>query len=68
MSQDRAATDAAPRELCLRCLRPRRACWCPHLRPVESATRSRPVGGQVSAPERVHQRPDLELHPPGGPL
>ncbi|HSN16461.1 MAG TPA: DTW domain-containing protein [Anaeromyxobacteraceae bacterium] len=41
MSPDRpAATDPVPRELCLRCLRPRRACWCPHLRPVESATRA----------------------------
>ncbi len=41
MSQHRPApTDAAHRELCLRCLRPRRACWCPHLRPVESATRA----------------------------
>ena len=28
------------RALCLRCLRPRRACWCPHLRPVESVTRA----------------------------
>jgi DTW domain-containing protein YfiP len=41
MSLDRpTATDPAPRELCLRCLRPRRACWCPHLRPVVSATRT----------------------------
>ena len=30
----------AHRERCLRCRRPRRACWCPHLRPVESATRA----------------------------
>jgi DTW domain-containing protein YfiP len=30
----------AHRELCLRCRRPMRACWCPHLRPVESATRA----------------------------
>ncbi len=30
----------AHRELCLRCRRPGRACWCPHLRPVESATRA----------------------------
>lgn len=30
----------AHRERCLRCLRPRRACWCPHLRPVESVTRA----------------------------
>lgn len=28
------------RERCLRCRRPKRACWCPHLRPVESATRA----------------------------
>jgi DTW domain-containing protein YfiP len=28
------------RERCWRCLRPSRACWCPHLRPVESATRA----------------------------
>ncbi len=28
------------RERCLRCRRPRRACWCEHLRPVESATRA----------------------------
>lgn len=36
------SADAAPphREQCLRCLRPRRACWCPHLRPVESVTRA----------------------------
>src|SRR5512139_3778671 len=27
-------------ELCLRCRRSRRACWCRHLRPVESATRA----------------------------
>jgi DTW domain-containing protein YfiP len=26
------------RERCLRCRRPLRACWCPHLRPVESET------------------------------
>ena len=34
--------DAPPphRERCLRCLRPRRACWCAHLHPVESATRA----------------------------
>ena len=31
---------SAHRELCLRCRRPKRACWCPHLRPVESATRA----------------------------
>jgi DTW domain-containing protein YfiP len=38
---DRAATaEPTHRELCLRCLRPRRACWCPHLRPVESVTRA----------------------------
>lgn len=30
----------AHRERCLRCRRPKRACWCPHLRPVESATRA----------------------------
>jgi len=30
----------AHRERCLRCRRPRRACWCPHLKPVESATRA----------------------------
>jgi len=30
----------AHRERCWRCRRPRRACWCPHLRPVESATRA----------------------------
>ncbi|MGB8931895.1 MAG: tRNA-uridine aminocarboxypropyltransferase, partial [Anaeromyxobacteraceae bacterium] len=41
MPQDLPAyAAAAHRELCLRCLRPRRACWCPHLRPVESATRA----------------------------
>lgn len=36
------ATPDAPahRERCPRCRRPRRACWCPHLRPVESATRA----------------------------
>ncbi|MBL0278086.1 MAG: DTW domain-containing protein [Anaeromyxobacter sp.] len=28
------------RQRCLRCRRPQRACWCPHLRPVESATRT----------------------------
>jgi DTW domain-containing protein YfiP len=28
------------RERCLRCRRPRSACWCRHLRPVESATRA----------------------------
>ena len=28
------------RERCLRCRRPKRACWCLHLRPVESATRA----------------------------
>ncbi len=35
-------TPALPphRERCLRCRRPMRACWCPHLRPVESATRT----------------------------
>jgi DTW domain-containing protein YfiP len=30
----------AHRERCLRCRRPRSACWCRHLRPVESATRA----------------------------
>ena len=35
-----AVEPAAHRERCLRCRRPRRACWCPHLRPVESATRA----------------------------
>ncbi len=30
----------AHRQRCLRCRRPQRACWCPHLRPVESATRA----------------------------
>ncbi len=36
------AAVAAPefRELCLRCRRPRRACWCQHLQRVESATRA----------------------------
>lgn len=28
------------RERCLRCRRPRCACWCPHLKPVDSATRA----------------------------
>ena len=40
MVPDRSANAAVHRELCLRCLRPRRACWCPHLRPVESVTRA----------------------------
>jgi DTW domain-containing protein YfiP len=43
MSLDRstaALSEASPRGLCLRCLRSRRACWCRHLRPVESATRA----------------------------
>jgi DTW domain-containing protein YfiP len=31
---------APHRERCLRCRRARRACWCAHLRPVESATRA----------------------------
>jgi DTW domain-containing protein YfiP len=39
--QDRSAiAEPVHREQCLRCLRPRRACWCPHLRPVESVTRA----------------------------
>jgi tRNA-uridine aminocarboxypropyltransferase len=42
MPPDLPAAPEAPthRERCLRCRRPRRACWCPHLRPVESATRA----------------------------
>ena len=36
----RSPLQPAHRELCLRCRRPRRACYCPHLRPVESATRT----------------------------
>ncbi len=33
--------EAAPEpKRCLRCRRPRRACWCPHLVPVHSATRA----------------------------
>lgn len=35
-----ASTDPAASPRCLRCRRSRRACWCPHLRPVESATRA----------------------------
>jgi len=31
---------AAPRARCLRCRRAARACWCRHLRPVESAVRA----------------------------
>lgn len=38
--QSPAPEPPAHRERCLRCRRPRRACWCPHLRPVESATRA----------------------------
>jgi DTW domain-containing protein len=40
VSSASAAPHRAPREVCLRCRRPRRACWCPHLAPVESATRA----------------------------
>src|SRR5690242_398081 len=35
-----APVDATALPRCLRCRRSRRACWCPHLRPVESATRA----------------------------
>jgi DTW domain-containing protein YfiP len=41
MSLDRSSStpDAHPGR-CMRCLRSRRACWCPHLRPVESTIRT----------------------------
>jgi len=34
------STAPAHRERCLRCRRASRACWCGHLRPVESVTRA----------------------------
>jgi DTW domain-containing protein len=74
---DPAAT-ASHRERCLRCRRPRRACYCPHLRPVESAVRTcflqHPREGKVaigtarmahlSLPNsELHQGVSFEAHP-----
>jgi len=61
--------DPAPRALCDRCRRPVRACWCGHLRPIESRTRAcflqHPREGRVAigTARMAHlSLPNSELH------